>query len=341
MTPSSSDLSEVDCVRKRPGMYLGGVSATGLNAALFEFVSNSFDEYVAGAATKISIDIDGRWATVEDDGRGIPADLMHAFISFHSGATLDGHLPHVHVRADLRGVGLAPVTAVAERLEVETRRDGVARVAVFSRGRIVEPVRELGPTSARGTRVRFLFDEQIFTGGVGYDLDALEKTLESLARLCPQLDILLQGKSLRRPEGLTKWLRELAPEVIPGTILSTRQTVDDVDVEVVFGWRPRTSASLVRAFANYAETVETMSSNRRGVITAVSTYVRAKRGSKGKSALNGLVAIVHVGLQHPKFGGPTRSRLENEEVEKAVNRVVMNVINSSPQWWHTLHEAMR
>lgn len=339
----SPPLLGVEPIRHRPGMYIGSTGASGLQQVLLELVGNSVDEFLVGAATRISVDIDERhWASVEDDGRGIPVALLEsAFTQLHAGATLDGHIPHVHVRSQAFGVGVASVSAVSARVEVETRRDGVLHSAVFARGRIVEPLRQNGPTNARGTRVRFFFDDELFDDGARFDLESVDRALEELAWLAPKLDVRLQGKSLQKPEGLSGWLREFAPDVVPETVLSTTQTVDDVDVEVVFGWRPRTRAPLVRAFANYAETVEEKSSNRVGLISALRTYVRAKRGSMEKNALNGLVAIVHVGLQHPRFGGPTRSRLENEEVEKAVNRAVMNVINSSPSWWHSLHEAMR
>ncbi len=135
-------------------------------------------------------------------------------------------------------------------------------------------------------------------------------------------------------DALTGSLRQLAPNVISSTVLSAVETVGDVAVEVAFGWQPRAKASLIRAFANQVETDDEQSSSRRGLIAAVRTYVRAKRASTEKAALNGLVAVVHVGAQQP-------SRLESKEVEKAVHQVVLGAINSAPQWWHGLHEAMR
>lgn len=336
-------LAELEAVRRRPGMFFGSSDANGLQHALSEVVANSFDEYLAGAATRISVDIDAdRWATVEDDGRGFRTELIErALTQLHSGATLDGHQPHVHVAPRLHGVGLAAVNAVSERLELETRREGVAHAAVFSRGRIIEPLHELGATSARGTRVRFLFDEEIFDDGVSFDLESIERALQSLSWLSPKLDIRFQGQSLQKTEGLKGWLRELAPNIVSSTVLTGVGNEDGVEVEVAFGWQRWGSGPLVRAFVNYGETPDEKSSNRAGLINAVRTFVRAKRASTERSALNGLVGIVHVRLLEPKFGGPTKAQLEMKGVEKAVHQVVMRAINAAPQWWSKLHEAMR
>lgn len=324
-------------------MYvLGGTTAEGLWHTLLELVGNSFDQFLAGAATRINVDVDDRWATVEDDGDGMPVELIEpAFMKFHQTATLDGHQPHVHLRSDALGIGVVIVNALAERLEIETRRNGVAHAAAFSRGKLVEALRALGPTTARGTRVRFQFDEEIFTDGVRYDLEAVRTALQTLAWLSPKLDLRFQGESLQKTEGPAGWLRELAPNLVASTVLSGVGSVDGVDVEVAFGWQRRSSAPVVKAFVNYGETDDAESSNRRGLISAVRTYVRAKRGSKEMTAHNGLVAVVNVGLLDPKFGGPTKARLEMKGVEKAVHQVVMRTVNSSPQWWTRLHEAMR
>lgn len=123
-------------------------------------------------------------------------------------------------------------------------------------------------------------------------------------------------------------------------MVSAIGSVNDVDVEVALGWRPRGKEPLIRAFANYAETEEPASSNRQGVIAAVRSAIKQKRASKEKRVLSGLVAIVHVGLLHPKFGGPTRARLEMKEVQVAVEQVVTRAINQAPWWWDRLHEAI-
>lgn len=335
-------LEGLEPVRRRPGMYIGGTDSRGLHGMLLEIVANSLDEYLVGAATRIAVDVDAQgWIKVEDDGRGMKAEFIETvFTALHTGATFDGHQPHIHLRSDAHGVGLAPVNALCAQLEVETRRDGVASRVGFARGRVVEPLRSLGATSERGTVIRFLPDAQIFPAEVRFELDALDRQLSTLAWLCPKLDILLQGRSLQRAEGLPGWVRALAPEVVQETMLSAIGTVNDVNVEVAFAWRPRSKEPLIRAFANYLETEEPMSSNRQGVISAVRSAIKQKRASREKKVLSGLVAVVHVGLLHPRFGGPTRARLEMKEAQVAVHQVVTRAINEAPWWWDRLHEAI-
>lgn len=335
-------LEGIEPVRIRPGMYFGGTGARALTELLWEIVGNSLDEHLAGAATRISIDIDpSGWITVEDDGRGIDPELFDVvFTSLHSGATLDGHHPHVHLRTGLMGAGVGPSNALCASLEVETRRNGQAYLATYSCGRVVDRVTSLGPTEKRGTVLRFLPDDEIFRDGVQLDLVALEHRLDEIAWMCPKLDIRLQGRSLQHADGLRGWVRHLAPDVVKETVLSAVGTENDVEVDVVLGWRPRSSEPLIRAFANYAETNEPNSSNRKGLVLAVNEFIRTKRASREKKVMSGLVAVVHVGLLHPRFGGPTRARLEMKEAQMAVQRVVTRAINQAPWWWDRLHTAL-
>ena len=218
----------IEPVRIRPGMYFGSTDAGGLGRLVFEVFGNSLDEYLSGAATRISVDADDHgWIAIQDDGRGLPVGTSERdsqfevlFTTLHAGATLDGHHPHVHVRSDHHGAGLGAVNAVCARLEVETRRDGVAYRAAFECGQVVEKLRSLGPTQERGTLIRFLPDDEVFDVGARLGLEAVEAPLESIAWLCPKLDLRLQGRSLQRAEGLPGWVRHLAPDIVKETVLS-------------------------------------------------------------------------------------------------------------------------
>lgn len=340
--PEVQILEGLEPIRRRPGMYIGSTDSRGLHHMVLEVVGNSFDQFLAGAATRITVDVDAQgWVRIEDDGRGMPVETIEAvFTTLHAGPTFDGHHPHVHVRSHAQGVGLGPVSALCARLEVETRRDGVAYRASFSCGRLVQAVQRQGETAERGTVIRLQPDDEIFHEGARLELEVLETALEKLAWLSPRLDLRLQGRSLQRREGLPGWVRHLAPEVVKETVLSAIGSVNDVDVEVALGWRPRGKEPLIRAFANYAETEEPASSNRQGVIAAVRDAIKQKRAAREKRVLSGLVAIVHVGLLHPKFGGPTRARLEMREAQVAVEQVVTRAINQAPWWWDRLHEAI-
>lgn len=338
-------LDGLESVRRRPGMYIGSTDGQGLAHMLFEIIGNSLDEYLAGFARRLSVDVDDRgWVSVEDDGRGIPIEepstLEAIFTQLHAGATLDDHHPHVHITENLRGVGLAPVNALCSRLEVESRRSGTAHRAVFAFGRIIEPVKSLGPTNARGTLIRYLPDDEIFDEGARLDFTEVEQRLLQVARLCPHLDLVLQGRSLKQPEGLPGWVRELAPDAVKETALSAIGKVNEVEVEVALAWSPSGTAPRVLSFVNYYRTTQA-GSHEQGLISAVRSSVpRAKDGIK-EQVLAGLVAVVHVGMLHPSFRGPTRAALQVDAARVAVHEVVTRAIKDAPWWWDRLHEVLR
>lgn len=329
-------------VRLRPGMYIGDTGAYGLEQLLFEVVGNSLDEHLAGSASCIQIQVDGSgWVTVEDDGRGIPLDredvrlgLETLFTRLHSGATADDHHPHVHLRHRLAGVGVAVVSALSARLEVETRRSGVVFRAAFSGGQVVEPISRGGETDLRGTLVRYLPDDEIFDAGARLNLQAVERRLLEIAALCPTLDLRLQGRSLQRPEGLAGWVREMVPDVIKESSFSTAGTSQQVEVEVALAWSPTGVAPRIRSFANYAETPNN-GSHVEGLIDAVKSVCLDKK------AVNGLVAVVHVGLLDPVFKGPTKTNLHVDIASAAVLEVVGKALKAAPWWWDAVHEAKR
>jgi DNA gyrase subunit B len=330
-------LTTIDDVRRRPGMFVGGTDAAALEHMLFEVVSNSFDEHLAGAANTIAITVTPHGAiTVEDNGRGIPIDSMSVefmerlFTQMHPGPTADGHYPHVHLRKLQTGIGVAPINALSQRFTVESRRQGMAWQVGYQAGRLVEPLRCVGPTAKRGTCITYQPDTTIFEPGVSLDLDAATARMQVLALLAPTLDLQFQGRSLQQPQGLRGWIRA-APNVWVDSILTGSETVDDVDVDFALGWRPTAGIAgdtkpLVRSFVNYAET-ERGGSHVAGVVAGMRQSARLPR------SLSGLVAIVHVRLLHPRFGGPTKALLQSEEANHAVARVVSSAVALAPNWW--------
>jgi DNA gyrase/topoisomerase IV subunit B len=302
-------LEGLEPVRRRPGMYVGDVGPVGLENMLLELVGNSLDESLARAATRIVIDVDSEgWITVEDDGRGMPVER--------------------------------PQPMLPSAIEIVSRRAGMAYRAAFERGQLVQASEQVGPTDQRGTRIRFLPDSTIFKDGVRLDLETIERRLTELAWLCPTLELTLQGRSLKQVTGIPGWIGSLAPELVKETALSAVGTVKDVTVEVALAWRPRATEPLIRSFANYVEMVEPSSSERRGLITAMERFIGSKRASRKKKVMSGLVAVVHVRMLHPRFGGPTRRRLEVEEARVAVDQVVTKMINDAPPWWEQLNRAI-
>ncbi len=341
-------LEGLEPVRLRPAMYIGGTNGAGLTHLLFEVVSNSLDEYLRGFANELSVQVDQRgWVTVEDNGRGLPVEthrqtglsaLEVILTKLHSGATLDGHHPHVHLQSSLHGVGLSVVNALSARFEIESRRSGVAYRAAFESGRPIEPLRRVGETSRRGTLIRFLGDDEIFDEGATIDLIQVEERLTQLSWLSGALNVRFQDKHLPHAGGLAGWVRRLAPDVIMETLLEIADSARRVDVALTLAWSPSGKGPRVLSFMNYHPTIDG-GSHADGVLSAV-TAAASARSPSSERLLAGLVAIVHVGLLDPYFGGPTATSLHVEDVRLAVHEVVTRAINGAPWWWDKLHEVI-
>lgn len=340
-------LEGLEAVRLRPAMYLGSTDSRGLEQMLRNILGLSISQYIGGA-TRLSIDIeDTGWVTVEDDGPGVSIDpvppheqsqLELLFSRLLVGPiTIEHPNSRVPVKHGPLQTTLSVVTALSHQLDIETRRDGVAYRLAFTAGSPLSSLTKVGPTTMRGTVVRYRPDEKIFDEGAGHDLEAIERRLIDVARLCSPLDVRFQGRSLQHFDGLSSWLREAAPELVKDTLLTAKGSVGDFDIEVAFAWRPRASASLVRSFVNYDETPEG-GSHVRGLTVALENVIGAKRASRVKKGLAGLVGIVHVGTKWPttQRGVP----LEDKNVRDAVRDVVTRAINEAPWWWARLNTAI-
>jgi DNA gyrase subunit B len=330
-------LSALEAVRRRPGMYIGDVrDGSGLHHMLWEVVANALDEHIAGRAKRIRISIEGQLAEVEDDGRGFPIAphpklgmpfVELALTQLHMGRpTLDGHLPHMHV--GLMGVGIAVVNALSEELEIEVRRDGWSWHQRFARGVPLGPLERGARTTRTGTRLRFRADASIFEEST-FDRDVIRDRLQELAAFNPNLTFELMAEEIREPRGLIGLLEELAGDHIADTF-TMRSLQDDVLVEVALG-RGSRAHSLMRSFVGQSETNDGGTHESgfwRGMAAAIAAANPAHTGRLPRGAfrtrrrLAGLHAIVHVDLRHPRFGGPTRSRLESREVEAIVQQRV-------------------
>ena len=354
--PGRYDLSDIvvleglEPIRLRPGMYLGATNSAALDRMLEEVVENSVKDYLVGGARRVTVEVDGKgWVTVEDDGRGIPVDPMPGYglsaleIIFTRlltpGPSFGGQpAPNVNITRGMFGVGLPVVNALSARLEVESRRAGVAYTAAFEAGKTVEPLSRGGETALKGTRIRYLPDDEIFDEGSRLDLTRLENRFIELARLCPRPDLRVQGRSLQRAEGLPGWVRELAPDAVTETALSAFGTVDEVEVELALAWSPSGTAPRVLSFVNYASLTDG-GSQEEGLLAAV--RASAPDEASGNRLLAGLVAVVHVGMLHPRFRGPIRAALEVDAARTAVIEVVRRAVAEAPWWWDRLHERIK
>ncbi len=332
-------------VRRRPGMYVGNTDdGSGLLHMVLELVGNSIDQHLAGHVTELWVAMsDDGWISIRDDGSGIPTDLLplrhdeppislleHVFTRLHMGPTFDGHVPHVHVSTGVQGFGVAVVSALSERVIVETTYKGVRWTQTFERGERVTPLLRLGPTAREGTTVRFRPDPLIFKN-VELDRRGTEARLQELAWLSPQLRVFWNERRLRARGGIAGLTQQIAAE--RGDVqfrYALKQTVGDVHVEIAFAWN-RDGEEVVRSYVNMQPTLGN-GTHVSGIWRGLAEYARsrnalARRARHVREAVGrGLVAVVHVGLYDPRFGSPTRDQLQNPEAADAVRTALRTTL---------------
>ena len=185
-------LKGLDAVRKRPGMYIGGVENRALHHLKNEFIDNAVDEVVAGHASEINVKLNGdNELEITDNGRGIPIDSHPKFpnksaleiilTTLHAGGKFDKD--SYKVSGGLHGVGVSCVNALSEKLVATVHRDGKIWEQEYSKGKSLEPVKEVGKSDKTGTIVTFLPDKTIFQDINTYSYDILANRLRELSFL--------------------------------------------------------------------------------------------------------------------------------------------------------------
>src|SRR5512139_369291 len=201
-------LEGLEPVRKRPGMYIGGTGKDGYHHLLWEVVDNSIDEVINKHATKVDVTLhkDGKSATVEDNGRGIPVDTMAKlkkpaleviFTTLHSGGKFERGKSYA-VSGGLHGVGAAVVNALSSELIATVKRDGERFEMSFQRGEPAGKLKKLGGARGTGTTVTFHPDDQIF-GKLSFDPKLIAERLEAKAYLHGGLVIVLRDETQSPP----------------------------------------------------------------------------------------------------------------------------------------------
>ncbi|MCR4312491.1 MAG: ATP-binding protein, partial [Candidatus Uhrbacteria bacterium] len=185
-------LEGLEPVRKRPGMYIGSTGTTGLHHMIWEVVDNSFDEAMAGHASKVIVHVKpDSWVSVEDDGRGIPVDihpeqkisaLELVLTKLHAGGKFGGEDSGYKVSGGLHGVGVSVVNALSDHLKAEVHRDGQIWEQEFKKGIPQGKVKATGKTKKRGTIISFHADKTIFES-IEYSLDSIIDHLRQQAYL--------------------------------------------------------------------------------------------------------------------------------------------------------------
>ena len=331
-------LEGLEAVRKRPGMYIGSTSASGLHHLVYEIVDNSIDEALAGYCTDITVTINpGDTITVTDNGRGIPVDVQAqtgrpalevVFTVLHAGGKFGGG--GYKVSGGLHGVGASVVNALSEWLKVEVHKDGKVHEMAFSRGVTTRKMTVTGDTDHTGTQVTFKPDGEIFDDLV-YDYETLHTRLREQAFLNAGLRITLTDS--RDPENILRdtmcyegGIREyvtylntnknpLHPEPI-----YFKTVKEDSEAEVAIQYTDSYN-ELMQSFANNIHTPEG-GMHETGFKTALTRvindyarkYNQLKENDKnlsGEDVREGLTCVISVKLTEAQFEGQTKTKLGN------------------------------
>ena len=345
-------LEGLEAVRKRPGMYIGDTAVRGLHHLAWEIVDNSVDEALAGACTSITVTVDEEnVVTVDDDGRGIPVGIHRKsgkpaieviLTTLHSGGKFDHD--SYKVSGGLHGVGASVVNALSEWFRVEVHRDGKAYEMEFEGGgRVKEKLREVGPSSRRGTIVTFRPDRSIFEETV-FHHDTLSKRLREMAFLNKGLRLRLvdersgEDETFHYEGGIREFVAHLNASRTPihEDIIHFGREVDGHHVEVSFQYNDGYT-EVMFAFVNNINTIEGgthLSGFRTALTRTFNQYAKGRGGVKedelpeGEDYREGLTAVVSVKVPDPKFEGQTKTKLGNREVQSYVESVVGEMLGA-------------
>ncbi len=348
---SIKKLEGIEHVRLRPAMYIGDTVEAGLHHLVYEVVDNSIDEALAGYCTEVLVVVheDGS-CSVEDDGRGIPVGMHESGVSaaevvmtqIGAGGKFDSE--SYKVSGGLHGVGVSCVNALSDWLKLDVWRDGKHHVQQYVRGIPQVALTALGPSEKRGTRIRFLPDDVIFTGTRDFSFDVLSRRLRELAFLNPGVRITIED---RREEQSHDFCYEGGIRSFVEYLSSNKQPLHDVpvfmkgqregcDVELALQWST-SYKELIYSFANNINTREggTHVSGFRAALTGcINSYAQKNNLLKAKDAnitgddcREGLTAIISVKLSEPQFEGQTKTKLGNSEVKGLVQSIVNQKLN--------------
>ena len=345
-------LDGLEAVRKRPGMYIGSTSASGLHHLVYEIVDNAIDEALAGYCTEITVTINpGDTITVTDNGRGIPVDIQKqtgrpalevVYTVLHAGGKFGGG--GYKVSGGLHGVGASVVNALSQWLEVQVQKDGRIYEMKFSRGGITQEMTVLGETTGTGTAVTFKPDPEMFDTLV-YDYETLHTRMREQAFLNAGLRITItdarpgqeQSDSMCYEGGIREFVTWLNRNKTPlhEEVIYLAGAKGDSTAEVALQYNDSYNETLV-SFANDIHTPEG-GMHETGFKTALTRVLNAygmkygmiKEGDKvsGEDVREGITAVISVKLTEAQFEGQTKAKLGNASIRTLVDNVVSDQLS--------------
>ena len=371
---SISVLEGLAAVRKRPAMYVGGTDSRGLHHLVWEVVDNSIDEALAGHCDDIVVTLrPDNSVTVKDNGRGIPVGKYKhenpqlngrptveiVMTVLHAGGKFDSN--SYKVSGGLHGVGVSCTNALASRLDVEVSRDGVVHAMSFSRGDVVEELKEIGKREESGTQIRWVPDAEIF-GDLTHDYPTIANRLRERAYLNPGIKLVIEDQrseeqggsgpagrteTFKFDDGIIAMIRHLneSKTVLHDPIAVSRTTDDEqLSVDVALQYVDSYSENLT-CFANNINTPDGgthLSGFKTALTRTLNNYAKNNGVLKGSGPSpsgddwrEGLVAVISVKIPDPQFEGQTKGKLLNPEVEGLVS----GALGEALQNWSEEHPA--
>ena len=355
-------LKGLDAVRKRPGMYIGDTDdGSGLHHMVFEVMDNAIDEALAGHCKNITVIINkDNTITVEDDGRGIPVDMHKSekmsaaeviMTQLHAGGKFDHD--SYKVSGGLHGVGVSVVNALSEKLELSIYRDGKEYLIAFKNGNTLKPLKQIGKTKKRGTRINFLPSKEVFSL-IKFSAAILEKRIRELAFLNKGICITLIDQTSKKEKefvhkydgGIVEFVKHInnkkpilvnknEKEVFKKPVYVTA-TKNNVVLECSFEWN-----------AGYSEDVLPFTNNipqkdggthllgfRSALTRVINKYSNERNNKKNKITLSGedikegLTAVLSIKMPDPKFSSQTKDKLVSSEIRLIVESIISDKVST-------------
>ncbi len=340
-------LEGLDPVRKRPGMYIGGVGSAGLHHLVWEILDNSVDEAMNGHASEITVTLHkhGKSITVADNGRGIPVDIHPKFKksalelifgTLHAGGKFENK--NYRTAGGLHGVGASVTNALSTELVARVKRDGAEWELKFQNGKATGKLKKMGPARGSGSSVFFHPDPTIFPK-TDFNADTIRERLEVTSYLHRGLRVVFDDQhrgekhSFCHQEGLADFLKKLrlqrgAKATHESPFVLRRD--NGARVEAVFQWTDATDERLL----SYVNGIPTSSGGthenglRAGVTKAIRNYLETHKLTprgvtiSGDDIREGMMGVLSVFISDPQFQGQTKERLNNPEVQSAVDGAI-------------------
>jgi DNA gyrase subunit B/topoisomerase-4 subunit B len=349
-------LEGLEPVRKRPGMYIGGVDVVGLHHLLWELVDNAVDEAMNGHCDKIVVTLhkDGQTVTVSDNGRGIPVDIHPKYkrsalelilTTLHAGGKFENQ--NYYHSGGLHGVGASVVTALASSLIANVKRDGSHWEQTFARGKATSKMKRGGPARGTGTSITFTPDPEIFPK-TAFKPDLVRERLEARSYLHRGLTLVFENEvdkqtdTFHHERGIAEYIEKLVAtsghKPVAEPFYTERK--DGLVIECALAWTDATDERVL-SFVNGIPT-SSGGAHENGLKNALTKAVRNYLGvqnlvPKGltvaaEDVREGVIGVLSIYIQNPQFQGQTKERLNNAEITAPIDNFIRTALEN-----HLLH----